>query len=440
MIRSLTDMDLRNVRGLDIPQEVKEWCEEKVDNHKCFVSFLEYVDGEILERVFASRRYKGKGLAITEIYRDSTGVTAPVYKNLTYSKMAGYTPVFKPEDRYQYQGGWRFMVFSKDDFDQWDSPIMPMNFGRVYINTDLLKTISEFKYCGYSGGDLITYLNNYRKDNSIEMFGKMGLPLSPILINKAKNDKQFRRFLWEHDNEIAIYGIQAALYAYKHNKSIVESRRICFVKNQNDRLCAKLVPEVKGTNIDRTKLLDYLESIGDEQGNLYDDYLRAIKALKLDLNDTKNIYPKEFHRMHDLRAAEYASYMAKQDEKRRAKLYKDFAEKCKEYQVFAYTGQKYSIIIPTVVPDLVKEGNALSHCVGRMGYDKKVAEGVSLIAFVRKNEELDKPFVTVEYRFDEKKLRQCYGESDSKPAQEVIFFVDEWVKYLQEVNYERIRP
>jgi hypothetical protein len=68
-----------------------------------------------------------------------------------------------------------------------------------------------------------------------------------------------------------------------------------------------------------------------------------------------------------------------------------------------------------------------------MGYDKKVADGVSLIAFVRKNKELNKPFVTAEYRFDEKKLRQCYGESDSKPTQEVISFVDEWVEYLQEV-------
>ena len=427
-------MDVRTIRGLDIPSQVKKWCDEHVNQGKYFVSYIEYIDGEILERVFASRRYKGKGVAITEVYRDATGSTAPAYKNLTYSKMAGYTPIFKPEDRYQYQGGWGFMVFSKDDYDQWDSPIMPMNFGRVYLNTDLLKTIPEFKYCGYSGGDLITYLNNYRKDNSIEMFGKMGLPLSPILINKAKKDKQFRRFLWEHDNEIAIYGIQAALYAYKHNKSIEESRRICFVKNQNDRLCAKLVPEVLGTKIDRTRLLDYLETIGDEQGNLYDDYLRAIKALKLDLNDTKNVYPKEFHRMHDLRAAEYASYKAKQDAKRRAKLYRDFKKKSIDNQVYAYQGDIYTVIIPSVIPDMIKEGKELSHCVGKMGYDKKVVDGVSLIGFIRKNSELDTPFVTVEYRLDEQKLRQCYGFADSKPSEDVLMFANSWAAHVQSIN------
>lgn len=424
-------MDLRTVCGLDIPQEVSEWCERCVGTQKRFASYLQYIDGEIVERVFAARLYKGKGLRITEVFRDATGKAAPVLKNLTYSKMAGYTPIFEPKDVYCRSGGYPFKVFGKEDFDVWDNPAMPMGMWRTYVNAEMLKTIDEFKYCGFTGGDVIGYLNSYRRDNSVEFIGKLGLPLSPVLMEKMKKDKQFRRFVMDHHNEVALYGVQATVYAYKNNLSIERARTLCFVQNQNNLMCARLVPEVKGTKIDRLRLMDYLEEIGDEFGNNYDDYLKAIKFLKLDLNDTKNVFPKDFRRMHDLRAAEYASAMAKADEERLKKLYEDFSHKAEALQKYSFEGEIYSIIIPHSVADLINEGTKLQHCVGKMGYDKKVVDGVSLIAFVRKNGEIEKPFVTAEYRFDEKKLRQCYGIKDSKPSDEVLAFVNTWAENVR---------
>lgn len=424
-------MDLRTVRGLDVPQKVREWANECADGKKHFASYLEYIDGEIVERVFAARSYKGKGLRITEVYRNATGTVSPVVKNLTYSKMAGYTPIFEPKDVFCRSGGYPFMVFSAEDFDVWDNPAMPIGIWRTYINSDLLKEIGEFKYSGFSGGDVIDYLNRYRRDNSVEFIGKLGLPLSQTLMSRMKADKQFRRFVIDHHIEVPLWGVQATIYAYEHNVSIERARNICFVKNQNDRMIAKLVPEVRGTKIDRQRLMDYLEDIGDAFGGEYDDYLRAIKLLKLDLNDTKNVFPKDFRRMHDQRAAEYASAKAKLDKKKRAELYRDFAKKAEELQRYSFDGEVYSIIIPSAVSDLINEGEKLSHCVGKMGYDKKVVDGVSMIAFVRKKGDIDTPFVTAEYRFDEKKLRQCYGKHDTKPPDDVLEFVNEWAKKVR---------
>lgn len=423
-------MDLKTVCGLDIPQEVREWCKNHSDGRKHFASFLQYIDGEIVERVFATRLYKGKGLHITEVYRNSTGKSAPVYKNLIYSRMAGYTPVFEAKDIYYRSGGYPCKAFGKEDFDVWDVPVMPMGIWRVYVNADMLKEVEEFKYCGYSCGDVINYLRNYRRDNSIELMGKMGIPLSPALIGKCKEDKQFRRFVFDNRDNVAVYGTQATIYAYKNHLPIDKARDVCFLINQNNRMCARLVPEVKGTKIDRVRLMDYLEEIGDEYGNRYDDYLKAIKGLKLDLNDTKNVFPKDFNRMHDLRAAEYASNIEKIDAERRKKLYKQFSRKAEELKRYALEGDIYSLIIPQSITDLIREGEQLSHCVGKMGYDKKVVDGKSLIAFVRKTSEIDKPFVTVEYRLDENKLRQCYGFKDSRPEEAVLSFVDMWADMI----------
>ena len=421
-------MDLRTVCGLNIPEEVDQWCKNNVDKGKYFVSYLVHIENEMVERVFAARRYKRQGLMITEVMRNATGGTCPVIKNLTYSRMAGYTPVFSSKDIYYHQGSYPIKVFAVEDFDVWEVPIMPINVGKYYINLSILSQIDEFKWCGYSSGcgDVISYLDNYRKDNSIEMFGKMGLKLSPVLRAKAQKDKQFRRFLWEHHNEVYLYGVQASLYAYSKRIGMEDARRICYASNQMQRLCARLVPEVKGTKIDRIRLLDYLEEQGDEQGNLYDDYLKAIKGLGLDLSDTKNIFPKELRRMHDMRSSQYASMKAKQDEEKRRQLYEDFRTKSKDLQRYSLDGTIYSIIIPSEVSELLKEGEELHHCVGKMGYDKKVVDGISLIALVRKKESIDIPFVTAEYRFDKNELHQCYGLSDSKPPEDVLEFVKSW--------------
>jgi hypothetical protein len=257
------------------------------------------------------------------------------------------------------------------------------------------------------------------------MFGKMGIGLSPVLMAKVDKDPQFRSFLWKNHKEVALYGVQALMYAYKHNISVEEARRVCSVKNSIDREVAFMVPEVKGTKIDRGKLLDYVLDLKEGSGS-YNDYLKAIKALKLDLKDTKNVFPRDFKAMHDLRIGEYSSLKAKLDKENRDKLYRDFAHRCEALMSLEYTSGDLSVKIPSSIDDLIAEGDALHHCVGRLGYDLKVVEGKSIIAFIRKNSDLSKPYVTAEYSIKEEKIRQCYADHNTQPPSEVITFVGIW--------------
>ena len=80
--------------------------------------------------------------------------------------------------------------------------------------------------------------------------------------------------------------------------------------------------------------------------------------------------------------------------------------------------------------DLVKEGEILHHCVGRMGYDQKFARGESLIFFVRHKNDLETPFVTLEYSPTQHKVLQCYADNDTKPDDNVLDFVNKiWLPY-----------
>lgn len=427
-------MNLMEISVEEIPEAVRVWCEKNSSRTGfCFGSYLEYIDGEIVERTFATRHYK-KGVKIHEVMRDCTGNSSSfIIRDLMYTRMGGYIPIFEAVDRYTHLSGYGFKVFDKKEFEKWYHPDFAVGIGVGYINPEIIFTIPEFKYCGYSCGGVISYLNAYRKDKSVEFFGKMGLYLSPVLIRKAKADGKFRRFLWENHNAIALYGVQAALYAYKTGCNVEEARRICYLKNKLDRCVFTRIPEICGTKLNRQRVKDYVDS-NNINYESYNDYLKCCLSLKLDIYDTKVAFPNDFKRMHDLRASEYASFEAKKDRKKRAKLYRDFRTKAKEYKALESKNERYAIVCPTDISDLIREGAVLSHCVGKMGYDKKVVDGVSIIMFIREVDRPNVPFVTLEYRIDRKALSQCYGYKDSKPAPDVIAFAEEWANGVKELQ------
>lgn len=187
---------------------------------------------------------------------------------------------------------------------------------------------------------------------------------------------------------------------------------------------------IKQTKVDRVKLYDWIH---ENKISIYSygDYFKAIYSLGLDLADTKNLYPNDFKRMHYLRINQYKAQQAELDAKKRAELYERFRSRAIKYKDLEIEGEKYSVIIPGEVSDLVKEGDKLNHCVGRMGYDNKMAEGRCIIAFIRLNTNKKKPFVTVEYLTDKHRISQCYGKHDSRPSDDVREFADEWAKTVK---------
>jgi len=90
----------------------------------------------------------------------------------------------------------------------------------------------------------------------------------------------------------------------------------------------------------------------------------------------------------------------------------------------------YAVVIATSPAELMREGEELSHCVGKMGYDQKMVREETLIFFVRNNSELDVPFVTVEYSLKQKRILQSYGSNHSKPDEAVANFINKtWLSH-----------
>lgn len=420
------------------------------------VAWLEIADEEVIIRIWYFRNYSVRGrqeTRYTECVRKISGDSRIIWKNGYWhgGMSESFQPVYLQKDVKRWCYGYEEYSFREENFDKWnESKIDLFDMCVPVLNLQILSQ-TKYKYCAYPRNcDLMRYLKIYDKDPSVEFFGKCGLYPCPSLVKLAKTDKSFCRFLRENAAEIDLYGPQATIYAYKNKVDVVEARRICEKKARIDRQVREYIPEVKGTCIDRKKLYEYLEGRKKKDGfyqlrSSYNDYLKAVKGLRLDLKDTKNVYPNDFQRMHDLRIDEFAALEAKRDREKRKKLYNDFAKKARELKRFEWTNGEYSIIIPGDISDLIHEGEVLKHCVGKMGYDLKVIKGTSIIAFLRKTESKETPFCTIEYRLDLGKLAQCYIEHDRRPEKEVCDYAEAWSEYVKTIiegekdNGKRIR-
>ena len=89
--------------------------------------------------------------------------------------------------------------------------------------------------------------------------------------------------------------------------------------------------------------------------------------------------------------------------KKRAKKVSQFKAISEKYSPLTGCTQNGLIIVIASSPaDLVKEGQALNHCVGGITYTNRMADGESLIFFIRNATTPEIPFVTLEYSVQKK--------------------------------------
>ena len=172
------------------------------------------------------------------------------------------------------------------------------------------------------------------------------------------------------------------------------------------------------------KIQEYIRRVDDaqccpaaESMQLWSDYLRMLKTLECDLTDNKLVFPNSLKREHDKAARKVTQI---KDEK----LNQKFIERAEKNKWLEYSSKQLSVIVPEDMAALYEEGRKLSHCVG--AYAQNVANGNSLIAFVRRKEHMNEPFCTVEVR--DKTIVQARGFSN-RPAvmiPGVRTFLEEW--------------
>jgi hypothetical protein len=168
----------------------------------------------------------------------------------------------------------------------------------------------------------------------------------------------------------------------------------------------------------------------------YTDYISMVSQM----DDFKNFKitfkdEEEICAMHD---AANVIYNLKRNEYR-AKAFKEQLKKVEKLE-YENKDDDFCVVIPTEPGDLANEGLELHHCV--KSYIEKVADGNTNIVFIRKKDEKEKPFFTVEVSND-KTIEQVHGFGNRNADTEsgLTEFVNRWArnKHLRLQNINKVR-
>ena len=351
---------------------------------------------------------------------------------------------------YNYMGGYRVGWFEEGIHYPYNMPPY-YNDGKWYpveykyfnpwapvINPKFALSLPQFRYSAVDIQDppcIVTYLRTYLKYPQLEYLVKAGLGKfadSKLILEKIGQDKSFRRWLTANREELIhnYYYVDVVLRAYRTGKPLatLQAYREAKIKLSHDKQLNPICELFKGT--EREQFLDYIAA-QKTNANTYLDYLKACQYLSIDMSLPKNRFPHDFKYWHDMRIDQYATARAEADRKAKQELYEKFARIAEKYLPLEHDKRSAFICIIARSPaDLIREGEMLDHCVGRMNYDMRVIREQSLIFFIRTKQHPDTPFVTVEYSLQSHKVLQCYGEHDHRPSDDVLHYVNKvWLPY-----------
>lgn len=162
----------------------------------------------------------------------------------------------------------------------------------------------------------------------------------------------------------------------------------------------------------------------------YFDYIQWIQEMGYDMRNEFNLYPKDFKKAHDEKSKEYVKFQdkkVKEDIKRFNKLLKKIRKETSNIEPMNLKIDGLFIKLPEMLDELKSEGECLHHCVGT--YRDKVARGETIIFFIRKETEPDKPYYTLEWKG---RVVQCRGFKNCAMTPEVKAFVNIFEKKMQE--------
>lgn len=402
----------------------------KPDGHVRFYSYLTKNDGELVKvTVAVKHKYKTwhyKQVAVHGLDSDTCFV-----KDMTFYYIGGYSVGWYEEGLTKAEKWYEDSEWGWSE-DRYFDPYA------TCINKEYASTISGFKYCAldlFPGHEVIKYLRMYRKYPQVEYLTKLGLHafvFSKQVLSRLGKDKRFRKWIAKHREQLKSnrYYISTVLSAYRKGEApdevqAYEEAKKLLITNTGFAQLREFLN--KGYEA-------YFQYVGKQKisNALYADYLRACLYLGLDMSQEKNRYPKDFHRWHEIRTDEYRSKRAEEDKKKRAELYAQFEAVAQKYMSLQKKQRNggYMVIIARSPQELVAEGEALHHCVGRMGYDQKFAREQSLIFFVRDMAHPDTPLVTIEYSPSQKRIQQCYADHNSSPSEAIQQFIKKtWLPY-----------
>ena len=328
--------------------------------------------------------------------------------------------------------------------------------GRAEIDRTFLRYFDVWKYFDNPGESYwpsfvwMKYIFTAAKKPNIEYLDKLGMKrlICDIL------DGNMKLIRWKSNNVKIMLGLDktelelcewnATRLRFHHEMikrnirdratvhSILRGKKQRFYNEYLDKLIdiAKRLPDASLAKIHKYAKASYYRAVD------WMDYLIDLGKPEVggDLTDTSMTFPKDLQAAKD-RVRELIR--TKADEKINEKV-RQRAESLKKY---VYSDDRFTLVIPQSVQEIVNEGKALSHCVGSYAY--RHATGGTTILFLREKDDLQTPFYTIEINLDKPEIVQCRGYKNNRAnnpkPQEIKDFEKSYETFLMSMSRKNKR-
>lgn len=163
---------------------------------------------------------------------------------------------------------------------------------------------------------------------------------------------------------------------------------------------------------------------------VYGDYISGCVQLGINLREKTVLFPQDLMTAHDNVMA--AAKPAK-DKTAHKQILEGFRKQADKMRRYNYSEERLGLMIRVAEEpkELVREGTALSHCVGKNGYIEQMSRAEITIFLLRRTDAPEEPYYTVDLR--NKAIYQCrtkHNQSYEKNPK-VKAFVDRWIACIR---------
>lgn len=180
----------------------------------------------------------------------------------------------------------------------------------------------------------------------------------------------------------------------------------------------------------KTRLLNYILKQGKDY-IYYRDYLHMLDQLGIPAEERIVFYPKDLIVAHDDAVDKINLLNISMEVLVNKPLDDKTQEVYKELSKLEYTGDKYQVLAPRNLTDIMLEGKNLNHCVGGSMHLKGHSNQDFAIMFVREKDKRDESLVTFTYEYDGRVSQvQGYGNRNNLEYLPEIkeFIFNEWLE------------
>ncbi|MDO5411600.1 MAG: PcfJ domain-containing protein [Lachnospiraceae bacterium] len=174
----------------------------------------------------------------------------------------------------------------------------------------------------------------------------------------------------------------------------------------------------------------YFKRLGQEKQRIADymDYLQDVEKLRL--TPTEDIlFPKNFTAAHQRTALQRQEREDKMEHMKileKEKLLEQMLPELRE--IYEYGDNDFMIILPTCKADFNREGRENHNCVGGSYFDKMI-KGESCVMFLRKKEDPNTAFCTVEMKGSS--IKQCRAIYNRTAPEDAEKFMEKFSKEVE---------